>query len=211
MYKIGMTRSIQGIINQIVTYLLLVSLIILPLGCATLERWLLETPQSNEPSVTFKNDILKSNEDTLLILALKDASVMTKGPRSQDLELYLKNTNRKLTISNVTNHSSSTLLRFTRINGQNSIILRDDCKQLEGFKIFAIYLRNLTIDKEKLKNYKVLKDGDYKNMHYRNEQLINQRKVFFIMKNFSENKLKIYRKMFADMFEPISYAENYRS
>ena len=211
MYKIGMTRSIQGIINQIVTYLLLVSLIILPLGCATLERWLLETPQSNEPSVTFKNDILKSNEDTLLILALKDASVMTKGPRSQDLELYLKNTNRKLTISNVTNQSSSTLLRFTRINGQNSIILRNDCKQLEGFKIFAIYLRNLTIDKEKLKNYKVLKDGDYKNMHYRNKQIINQRKVFFIMKNFSEKKLKIYRKMFADIFESISYEENYRS
>ena len=211
MYKIGMTRSIQGIINQIVTYLLLVSLIILPLGCATLERWLLETPQSNEPSVTFKNDILKSNEDTLLILALKDASVMTKGPRSQDLELYLKNTNRKLTISNMINQSSSTLLRFTRINGQNSIILRNDCKQLEGFKIFAIYLLNLTIDKEKLKNYKVLEDGDYKNMHYRNKQIINQRKVFFIMKNFSEKKLKIYRKMFVDIFESISYEENYRS
>ena len=211
MYKIGMTRSIQRIIKQIVTYLLLVSLIILPLGCATLERWLLETPQSNEPSVTFKNDILKSNEDTLLILALKDASVMTKGPRSQDLELYLKNTNRKLTISNTINQSSSTLLRFTRINGQNSIILRNDCKQLEGFKIFAIYLRNLTIDKEKLKNYKVLEDGDYKNMHYRNKQIINQRKVFFIMKNFSEKKLEIYRKMFADIFESISYEENYRS
>jgi hypothetical protein len=211
MYKIGMTRSIQEIIKQIVTHLLLVSLIILPLGCATLERWLLETPQSKEPSVTFKSDILKSNEDTLLILALKDASVMTKGPRSQDLELYLKNTNRKLTISNVTNQGSSTLLRFTRIKGQSSIILRNDCKQLEGFKIFAIYLRNLTINKEKLKTYKVLKDGDYKNMHYRNKQLINQRKVFFVMKNFSENKLKIYRKMFADMFEPISYEENYRS
>jgi hypothetical protein len=211
MYKIGMTRSIQRIIKQIITHLLLVSLIILPLGCATLERWLLETPQSKDPSVTFKSDILKSNEDTLLILALKDASVMIKGPRSQDLELYLKNTNRKLTISNVTNRGSSTLLRFTRINGQNSIILRDDCKQLEDFKIFAIYLRNLTIDKEKLKNYKVLKDGDYKNMHYRNKQIINQRKVFFIMKNFSEKKLKIYRKIFVDIFEPISYEENYRS
>jgi hypothetical protein len=210
MYKIGMTRSIQRIIKQIITHLLLVSLIILPLGCATLERWLLETPQSKDPSVTFKSDILKSNEDTLLILALKDASVMIKGPRSQDLELYLKNTNRKLTISNVTNRGSSTLLRFTRINGQNSIILRDDCKQLEDFKI-AIYLRNLTIDKEKLKNYKVLKDGDYKNMHYRNKQIINQRKVFFIMKNFSEKKLKIYRKIFVDIFEPISYEENYRS
>jgi hypothetical protein len=69
----------------------------------------------------------------------------------------------------------------------------------------------LTIDKEKLKNYKVLKDGDYKNMHYRNKQIINQRKVFFIMKNFSEKKLKIYRKIFVDIFEPISYEENYRS
>jgi hypothetical protein len=101
----------------------------LPLGCATLERWLLETPQSKDPSVTFKSDILKSNEDTLLILALKDASVMIKGPRSQDLELYLKNTNRKLTISNVTNRGSSTLLRFTRINGQNSIITKFNYSQ----------------------------------------------------------------------------------
>lgn len=211
MYKIGVTRSMQGMTRQIVTHLLLVSLIILPLGCATLERWLLETPQSKEPSVTFKSDILRSNEDTLLILALKDASVMTKGPRSQDLEIYLKNTNRKLTISNVTNKGSSTLLRFTKINGKNSIILRNDCKQFEDFKIFALYLRNLTIDKEKLENYKVLKDGDYKNMHPRNKQLINQRRVFFIMKNFSEEKLKIYRKMLVDILEPISYEENYRS
>jgi hypothetical protein len=48
-------------------------------------------------------------------------------------------------------------------------------------------------------------------MHYRNKQIINQRKVFFIMKNFSEKKLKIYRKIFVDIFEPISYEENYRS
>ena len=191
--------------------MLLVSLIILPFGCAALERWLVETPRSKYPSVTFKSDILRSNEDTLLILALRNASVMIKGPKSQDLELYLKNTNRRLNISNVTNKSSSTLLRFTKINGENLIVLRNDCKQLEGHKIFALYLRNLTVDKEKLKNYKVLRDGDYKNMHPRNKKLINETKVFFIKKNFGEKKLKIYRNMVVDIFEPISYEENFSS
>lgn len=204
--------------KRIVIYFSLVGFVVTLLSCAPVDHWL-EPPSSSpskskqqESSVIFNCNFFRDNYDTLIILALKDASVPAGGPGlRQDLGLYLKNTNRGLNMANVTkDHSWSDFVRFERINRESLSISRKDLPQLEGSQIYAVYLRKLSVSKERLESYQIMGDGDYKDFHRLHSQVsqsINQRKIYFITKRLSKEQSAIYGRKGVNIIEPLILEE----
>lgn len=205
-------------ITRMVTHLSLVGLVVTLLSCAGMDNWLEERPPSpssekkeQESWVIFHGNILERNIDTLVILALKDASVPSGGPGlRQDLVFYFKNTNRWVPILSQTNQSMSNFLRFESIDRKSLTIFRKDLSQLEGLQIYAIYLRGLTVNEEELESYKIIGDADFKDIHHLNVQMMSQRQIFFILRKLNKEQSKICRRMVVDTFEPYNPEEDYR-
>jgi hypothetical protein len=177
--------------NRTVTYLLLISFAATLSSCAAFDRWLLgisEEP-AEEPAIIFKSNICKDKTDTLVILALLRINVMTKGPSQRELKFYLENMNKSIAVSNMTNQQRSKFLHFTKIKGERLNKLQEDFPQIQGMQVFGIYLKELTIDKEKLKNYKILQDAKYQDIHFLNERIINKRKTIFVVHKPSKNQI----------------------
>jgi hypothetical protein len=175
-----MMRIGQMINNRIVTSFLLISFAVTLSSCAAFDRWLLGYT-SEEPAIIFKSNICKDKTDTLIILALRYTNVMTKGPSQRELKFYIENINTSLTLSNMSNQKRSNFLHFTKIKGERLNELQGDFSQIQNMQVFGIYLKKLTIDNEKLKNYKILQDAKYQDIHYLNEQIINKRKTIFVV------------------------------
>jgi hypothetical protein len=114
---------------------------------------------------------------------------MTKGPSQRELKFYLKNINKSLAVSNMTNQKRSNFLNYTKIKGERFNELQRDFPQIKGMQVFGIYLKGLTIDREKLKNYKILQDAKYQDIHYLNEQIINKRTTIFVVHKPSKNQI----------------------
>ncbi len=174
--------------NRIVTSFLLISFAVTLSSCAAFDRWLLGYTRE-EPAIIFKSNICKDKTDTLVILALRYTNVMTKGPSQRELKFYLKNINKSLAVSNMTNQKRSNFLHFTKIKGERLNKLQEDFPQIQGMQVFGIYLKGLTIDREKLKNYEILQDAKYQDIHYLNEQIINKRTTIFVVHKPSKNQI----------------------
>jgi len=209
-HKTGISRNIQATSRQMKTYFLLVAFTLNFVGCAALDRYLEGSP-SNKPTVIFDSNIHRADGDTLVILALKDVSVMIKGPRSIQLEFYLENTNKKLQIFNITDQYMSKFLPFKKMNGANLNSFLKVFTQLKSKHIFAIYLKGCTVDKEQFVNYKILRDGVYENMHPRNRKLISERKILFVLESLNKHESAIYRGLIGNTFEPYRPEEDYLS
>jgi hypothetical protein len=119
---------------------------------------------------------------TLSSCAAFDTNVMTKGPSQRELKFYLKNINKSLAVSNMTNQKRSNFLNYTKIKGERFNELQRDFPQIKGMQVFGIYLKGLTIDREKL-------DAKYQDIHYLNEQIINKRTTIFVVHKPSKNQI----------------------
>ncbi len=201
-----------------VTCLSLVGSAITLFSCAGVDNWLEERPlitysekKEQESWVIFHGNLFRGNIDTLVILALKDASVPSGGPGlRKELVLYFKNTNRWVPILNQTTQSMSNFLRFESIDRKSLTIFQEDLPQLKGFQIYAIYLKELTVNEKELESYQIIGDADFKDIHQLNVQLMRQREVFIVTKKLNQEQSKICRKMVVDTFEPFDPEEDYK-
>lgn len=183
--------------NGIATCFLSVSLAFSLLTCASLDHLLKVSSSSRKrPTVIFECNFFTDNTDTLIILAMRDATVIARGPKGptyQNLEFYLKSTNEKLIMSNSTNRRDSNFLLLSPLCDQTLSKFRRHFNELEDMQAFVIHLKRLTVDKEKLSSYKILKDGHYKDIHNRNEELISQRKILFVIKDLDKIESEIWK------------------
>ncbi len=185
--------------KQIVKFLLLIVTIIAHSGCASVDDYI-ETSLSKEPSVIFDCNISEINSDTLVIMAIGNVSVPAPGMRSKEIEFYLKNTNKQLSIETVNGAITSDFMKFSFIRIRKSDNLLKEYPELSGIYVFAMYLKGLTVEREKLGSVKTLGDGEWKNISTLNAEIVEQRKIFFVIKKVGFEDSKYNKELIANTY-----------
>ena len=155
------------------------------ISCTTIDDYLL-TSIGNNPAIIFDCNISKSESDTAVLIGINSVSVPAGMMRSEAIQLFLKNTNNELSIVNVNDNAESDLMQFSYVPNNKSNKLFNEYPQLSDLMVFAILLKGMALDQNELSRAKTLGSGKWINIRERNTEMVESRKIIFVILDKSE-------------------------
>ena len=168
-------------------------------GCAGMDDFLETALDEKESLVLFHCDAYQTNNDTLVLLGIKNPDIY-KGLQSIALRFYLKNDNDAISINHDSSKNVNNFLPFVRINSKTTANFDKDFPELNGLKVFGLYLKGMKVDEKALEHYNAMKDGRYRNITTPNADMINNRRILFIAHKVNENQSRFYKKLVDNTF-----------
>jgi len=181
--------------SRIIQYSLLVLFIVS--GCVGMDDFL--EVNLEDPLVLFPCNAHQTNSDTLVLIGIKNPNVYHEL-QSIQMRFYLENNNDTLSIIHGNGKKVSRFLPFSRIDAEAAVHFKKDFPELKELVVFGLYLQGMKIDENKLKRYKALKDGMYRNISMRNAEMINDRGILFISSEVDEKQSSSFKKLVANTF-----------
>ena len=170
-------------------------------GCAGVDDWLktdISSIISSEPVAIFECDIRKARNDALILLGIKDSSLITGYHRWKTIWFFLKNTNSDLSTVHLSIENESEFFQFFKVDNKS---YDGFDKDLAGMEIFAVYLKEQTIKQESFLRFKILGDGDLRNMKPRQAEYVENRKIHLVVINLPMENPERYPKQVQNTFE----------
>jgi hypothetical protein len=148
-------------------------------GCAGVDDYL-ETHLRSEPVAIFECDVQKAGSDALILLGIKDSSLIAGYRKWKTIGFFLKNTNSDRSTVHLSIENESKFFQFVKVDNKSYDGFDRD---LAGMEIFAVYLKEQTVKQESFLRFKTLGDGDLRNMLSRQGEYIKKRRIRFIVIN----------------------------
>ena len=197
--------SVQVKFKTIATLVSTVVLLVIFSGCAGVDDWLktddIKSILSSKPVAIFECDVQKSRSDILILLGIKDSSLIEGYHKWKTMGFFLKNTNRNRSTVNLSIENESEFFQFVKVDSKN---YDGFDKDLAGMEIFAVYLKEQTIKQESFLRFKILGDGDLRNMIPRQIESIKNRKVHLVVINLPMVNPTRYQKQDGNTFQLVS-------
>jgi hypothetical protein len=140
-------------------------------GCAGVDDYL-ETHLRSEPVAIFECDVQKAGSDALILLGIKDSSLIAGYHKWKTIGFFLKNTNIDPSAVHLSREDPSNFFHFVQVDSKYS-----------EMEIFAVRLKELTVKQKSFLRFKTLGDGDLRNMLPRQVEHIKKRRIQFIAIN----------------------------
>ena len=194
-----MARRLE--LKSMATLVSTVVLLVIFSGCAGVDDWLktdISSIISSEPVAIFECDIRKARNDTLILLGIKDSSLITGYHRWKTIYFFLKNTNSDLSTVNLSIENESEFFQFFKVDNKS---YDGFDKDLAGMEIFAVYLKEQTIKQESFLRFRILRDGDLRNMKPRQAEYVENRKIHLVVINLPMENPARYPKQVQNTFE----------
>lgn len=151
-------------------------------GCAGVDDYL-ETHLRSEPAAIFECDVQKAGNDALIILGIKDSSLIAGYRKWKTIGFFLKNTNIDPSAVHLSREDPSNFFHFVQVDSKYSDRFVRGFPQLTGMEIFAVHLKEMTVKQESFLRFKTLGDSDLRNMVSRQGEYIKKRRTRFIVIN----------------------------
>ncbi len=151
-------------------------------GCAGVDDYL-ETHLRSEPVAIFECDVQKAGSDALILLGIKDSSLIAGYHKWKTIGFFLKNTNIDPSAVHLSREDPSNFFHFVQVDSKYSDGFVRGFPQLTGMEIFAVRLKELTVKQKSFLRFKTLGDGDLRNMLPRQVEHIKKRRIQFIAIN----------------------------
>ena len=197
--------SVQVKFKTIATLVSTVVLLVIFSGCAGVDDWLktddIKSILSSKPVAIFECDVQKSRSDILILLGIKDSSLIAGYHKWKTMGFFLKNTNRNRSTVNLSIENESEFFQFVKVDSKN---YDGFDKDLAGMEIFAVYLKEQTIKQESFLRFKILGDGDLRNMIPRQIESTKNRKVHLVVINLPMVNPTRYQKQDGNTFQLVS-------
>lgn len=197
--------SVQVKFKTIATLVSTVVLLVIFSGCAGVDDWLktddIKSILSSKPVAIFECDVQKSRSDILILLGIKDSSLIAGYHKWKTMGFFLKNTNRNRSTVNLSIENESEFFQFVKVDSKN---YDGFDKDLAGMEIFAVYLKEQTIKQESFLRFKILGDGDLRNMRPRQVESIKNRRVHLVVINLPKVNPTRYQKQNGNTFQLVS-------
>ncbi len=158
-----------------------VALLALFSGCAGLDNYL-ETYLRSEPLAIFECEVLKAENDAVIILGIKDSSLIAGYRKWKTIGFFLKNTNTDGSTGHLSIENKSRLFQFFKVDKKS---YDNFTKKLNGMELFAVNLKDQTVRQESLWQFKILGDGELRNMLPRQVDSIKNRQIQLVVINFA--------------------------
>ena len=175
--------SVQIKLKTIAALVSTVVLMVIFSGCAGVEDWL-KTDMSailrSEPVAIFECDVQNARSDALILLGIKDSSLIAGYRKWKAIGFFLKNTNRDQSTAHLSVENESEFFQFVKVDNKS---YDGFDKDLAGMGIFAVYLKGQTIKQESFLRFKTLGDGDLRNMIPRQVEHIKKRRIHLVIIN----------------------------
>lgn len=194
-----MARRLE--LKAMATLVSTVVLLVIFSGCAGVDDWLktdISSIISSEPVAIFECDIQKARNDALILLGIKDSSLITGYHRWKTIWFFLKNTNSDLSTVHLSIENESEFFQFFKVDNKS---YDGFDKDLAGMEIFAVYLKEQTIKQESFLRFKILGDGDLRNMKPRQAEYVENRKIHLVVINLPMENPERYPKQVQNTFE----------
>lgn len=194
-----MARRLE--LKAMATLVSTVVLLVIFSGCAGVDDWLktdISSIISSEPVAIFECDIQKARNDALILLGIKDSSLITGYHRWKTIWFFLKNTNSDLSTVHLSIENESEFFQFFKVDNKS---YDGFDKDLAGMEIFAVYLKEQTIKQESFLRFKILGDGDLRNMKPRQAEYVENRKIHLVVINLPMENPARYPKQVQNNFE----------
>jgi len=194
-----MARRLE--LKAMATLVSTVVLLVIFSGCAGVDDWLktdISSIISSEPVAIFECDIQKARNDALILLGIKDSSLITGYHRWKTIWFFLKNTNSDLSTVHLSIENESEFFQFFKVDNKS---YDGFDKDLAGMEIFAVYLKEQTIKQESFLRFKILGDGDLRNMKPRQAEYVENRKIHLVVINLPMENPAGYQKQVQNTFE----------
>ena len=194
-----MARRLE--LKAIATLVSTVVLLVIFSGCAGVDDWLktdISSIISSEPVAIFECDIQKARNDALILLGIKDSNLITGYHRWKAIGFFLKNTNSDLSTVHLSIENESEFFQFFKVDNKS---YDGFDKDLAGMEIFAVYLKEQTIKQESFLRFKILGDGDLRNMMPRQTEYVENRKIHLVVINLPMENPARYPKQVQNTLE----------
>jgi hypothetical protein len=152
------------------------------ISCTTLDDFI-KISVGKEPAVIFDCDVYKAENDTVVLIGIKNVSIPSEGMRSKSIQFYLKNTNNELSVVNVNSNITSGLMQYSYVPREKAKVLIKEYSQLSDMMLFAVLLKGMTVDQQKLSERKTLGSGDLRNISELNTEIVKRKKIIFVIAN----------------------------
>ncbi len=197
--------SVQVKFKTIATLVSTVVLLVIFSGCAGVDDWLktddIKSILSSKPVAIFECDVQKARSDVLILLGIKDSSLIAGYHKWKTMGFFLKNTNRNRSTVNLSIENESEFFQFVKVDSKN---YDGFDKDLAGMEIFAVYLKEQTIKQESFLRFNILGDGDLRNMRPRQVESIKNRRVHLVVINLPKVNPTRYQKQNGNTFQLVS-------
>lgn len=194
-----MARRLE--LKSMATLVSTVVLLVIFSGCAGVDDWLktdISSIISSEPVAIFECDIRKARNDALILLGIKDSNLITGYHRWKAIYFFLKNTNSDLSTAHLSIENESEFFQFFKVDNKS---YDGFDKDLAGMEIFAVYLKEQTIKQESFLRFRILGDGDLRNMKPRQAKYVENRKIHLVVINLPMENPARYPKQVQNNFE----------
>jgi len=194
-----MARRLE--LKAMATLVSTVVLLVIFSGCAGIDDWLktdISSIINSEPVAIFECDIQKARNDALILLGIKDSNLITGYHRWKTIWFFLKNTNSDLSTVHLSIENESEFFQFFKVDNKS---YDGFDKDLAGMEIFAVYLKEQTIKQESFLRFKILGDGDLRNMKPRQAEYVENRKIHLVVINLPMENPERYPKQVQNTFE----------
>ncbi|MDH3573379.1 MAG: hypothetical protein OET81_02860 [Desulfobacteraceae bacterium] len=156
-----------------------VVLVVIFSGCAGVDDYL-ETYLRSKPLAIFECDVQKAGRDAVILLGIKDSSLIAGYRKWKTMGFFLKNTNKDRSTVNQSIENESRLFQFVQVDNK---IYDHFAKELGGMELFAVYLKKQTVKQESFLRFKTLGDGELRNMIPRQVEHIKKRRIHLVVIN----------------------------
>lgn len=191
-------KSIEAIIYAVV-FLVIFS------GCAGVDGWLegdISAIINSEPVAIFECDVQKFDRDALILLGIKDSSLITGYHKWKTICFFLKDTNTDRSTSQSSIENESRFIQFIKVDNK---FYDDFSRDLSKMEIYAVYLKKQTVKQDSLLRFKTLGDGDLRNMLPRQLEYIKNRTTHFVVINLAIKNSNWYQKQVENTFQRVSH------
>ena len=175
--------SAQVKFKTIATLVSTVVFLVIFSGCAGVDDLLkadISAIISSEPVAIFECDVQKTRNHAVILLGIKDPSLIAGYRRWKTIGFFLKNTNSDRSTVHLSIENESRFFQFVKVD--NNIYDGFD-KDLAGMEIFAVFLKKQTVKQESFLRFKTLGDGNLRNMIPRQVECVENRKIHLIVIN----------------------------
>lgn len=168
-------KTIAALVSTVV-------LLVIFSGCAGVDDYL-ETYLRSEPVAIFECDVQKAERDAVILLGIKDSSLVAGYRKWKTIGFFLKNTNIDRSTVHLSIENEYRLFQFVKVDNK---IYDHFAKELGGMELFAVNLKDQTVKQESLWRYKLLGDGELRNMIPRQIDNIENREIHLIVINLAK-------------------------
>jgi len=166
-------------------------------GCAGVDDYL-GTYLRSEPLAIFECEVQKAGHHSVILLGIKDSSLIAGYRKWKTIGFFLKNTNRARSTVHLSIENESRLFQFVKADNK---IFDDFAKDLGGMEIFAVFLKEQTVKQESFLRFKTLGNGDLRNMIPRQVEYVENRNIHLIVINLPMENPAGYQKQVQNTFE----------